>query len=144
MGWLTMRRINLFPISTEVYSPSKKPVFPFSDSLMAATRAGFCIRFSVSNPVSCDGDTPMISANFSFAVTMIPFLSSWTMPIGDRVNIGAGTVTCNYDGKRKNATVIEDDARIGSDTMLVAPVRVGRGAVTGGPSRNFLAARSPG
>ncbi|HSB11347.1 MAG TPA: bifunctional UDP-N-acetylglucosamine diphosphorylase/glucosamine-1-phosphate N-acetyltransferase GlmU [Blastocatellia bacterium] len=51
--------------------------------------------------------------------------------LGDRVNIGAGTVTCNYDGVRKNETVIEDDVKIGSDTMLVAPVRVGRGSVTG-------------
>jgi bifunctional UDP-N-acetylglucosamine pyrophosphorylase / glucosamine-1-phosphate N-acetyltransferase len=54
--------------------------------------------------------------------------------IGDRVNIGAGTVTCNYDGKQKNPTFIEDDVKIGSDTMLVAPVRVGRGAVTGAGS----------
>ena len=51
--------------------------------------------------------------------------------LGDRVNIGAGTVTCNYDGIRKNETIIEDDVKIGSDTMLVAPVRVGRGSVTG-------------
>ncbi len=51
--------------------------------------------------------------------------------IGERVNIGAATVTCNYDGVRKNPTIIEDDVRIGSDTMLVAPVRVGRGATTG-------------
>jgi bifunctional UDP-N-acetylglucosamine pyrophosphorylase/glucosamine-1-phosphate N-acetyltransferase len=51
--------------------------------------------------------------------------------LGDRVNIGAGTVTCNYDGVRKHETVIEDDVKIGSDTMLVAPVRVGRGSVTG-------------
>ena len=50
--------------------------------------------------------------------------------IGDHTNIGAGTVTCNYDGKNKNPTVIEDDVRIGSDTMLVAPVRVGQGSVT--------------
>ncbi len=51
--------------------------------------------------------------------------------LGDRVNIGAGTVTCNYDGVRKHETIIEDDVKIGSDTMLIAPVRVGRGAVTG-------------
>lgn len=51
--------------------------------------------------------------------------------VGSGVNIGAGTVTCNYDGRKKNRTVIEDGAFIGSDTMLVAPVRVGRGAVTG-------------
>ncbi len=54
--------------------------------------------------------------------------------LGDRVNIGAGTVTCNYDGVRKHETVIEDDVKIGSDTMLVAPVRVGRGSVTGAGS----------
>ncbi len=54
--------------------------------------------------------------------------------IGDRVNIGAGTVTCNYDGKNKNPTYIEDDVKIGSDTMLVAPVRVGRGSVSGAGS----------
>src|SRR3990172_4983067 len=51
--------------------------------------------------------------------------------VGAGVNIGAGTVACNYDGEKKNETVIEDDAFIGSDTMLVAPVRVGRGASTG-------------
>jgi bifunctional UDP-N-acetylglucosamine pyrophosphorylase / glucosamine-1-phosphate N-acetyltransferase len=54
--------------------------------------------------------------------------------IGDRVNIGAGTVTCNYDGQRKNPTQIEDDVKIGSDTMLVAPVRIGRGSMTGAGS----------
>lgn len=50
--------------------------------------------------------------------------------IGANTNIGAGTVTCNYDGKHKHPTVIEDNVRIGSDTMLVAPVRVGAGSVT--------------
>lgn len=54
--------------------------------------------------------------------------------LGERVNIGAGTVTCNYDGVRKNKTVIEDDVKIGSDTMLVAPIVVGRGSVTGAGS----------
>lgn len=48
--------------------------------------------------------------------------------IGGNVNIGAGTITCNYDGVRKNPTVIEDGAFIGSDSQLVAPVKVGRGA----------------
>jgi bifunctional UDP-N-acetylglucosamine pyrophosphorylase / glucosamine-1-phosphate N-acetyltransferase len=48
--------------------------------------------------------------------------------IGSRVNIGAGTITCNYDGANKHRTVIEDDVFIGSDTQLVAPVTVGRGA----------------
>jgi bifunctional UDP-N-acetylglucosamine pyrophosphorylase / glucosamine-1-phosphate N-acetyltransferase len=48
--------------------------------------------------------------------------------IGERVNIGAGTITCNYDGVHKNPTIIEDGAFIGSDTQLIAPVRVGAGA----------------
>lgn len=51
--------------------------------------------------------------------------------IGPRVNIGAGTVTCNYDGEKKSATAIGEGAFIGSDTMLVAPVEVGKGARTG-------------
>ncbi len=48
---------------------------------------------------------------------------------GKNVNIGAGTITCNYDGKNKFKTIIEDDVFIGSDTQLVAPVRVGKGAL---------------
>ena len=51
--------------------------------------------------------------------------------VGERVNIGAGTITCNYDGANKHRTIIEDDAFIGSDTQLVAPVIVGRGATLG-------------
>ena len=51
--------------------------------------------------------------------------------VGSRVNIGAGTITCNYDGANKHRTVIEDEAFIGSDTQLVAPVTVGRGATLG-------------
>ncbi|MGE0312968.1 MAG: bifunctional UDP-N-acetylglucosamine diphosphorylase/glucosamine-1-phosphate N-acetyltransferase GlmU [Lautropia sp.] len=51
--------------------------------------------------------------------------------IGERVNIGAGTITCNYDGAHKHKTVIEDDVFVGSDTQLVAPVTVRRGATLG-------------
>jgi bifunctional UDP-N-acetylglucosamine pyrophosphorylase/glucosamine-1-phosphate N-acetyltransferase len=51
--------------------------------------------------------------------------------IGENVNIGAGTVTCNFDGKRKFKTEIGDNAFIGSDTMLVAPVKIGKRAKTG-------------
>lgn len=54
--------------------------------------------------------------------------------LGQKVNIGAGTVTCNYDGAQKHPTVIEDGVFIGSDTMLVAPVRVGEGARIGAGS----------
>lgn len=51
--------------------------------------------------------------------------------IGERVNVGAGTITCNYDGANKHLTVIEDDVFIGSDTQLVAPVTVKKGATLG-------------
>lgn len=54
--------------------------------------------------------------------------------VGAGANIGAGTITCNYDGRRKHRTVIEEGAFIGSDTMLVAPVRIGKGAKTGAGS----------
>ncbi len=53
---------------------------------------------------------------------------------GQNVNIGAGTITCNYDGVKKHPTQIGDNAFIGSDTMLVAPVKIGRGAKTGAGS----------
>jgi len=51
--------------------------------------------------------------------------------IGENVNVGAGTITCNYDGVNKNRTIIEDGAFIGSDTQLIAPVTVGKGAYVG-------------
>jgi bifunctional UDP-N-acetylglucosamine pyrophosphorylase/glucosamine-1-phosphate N-acetyltransferase len=54
--------------------------------------------------------------------------------VGARVNIGAGTITCNYDGVNKFRTTIEDDAFIGSNTALVAPVKVGAGATIGAGS----------
>jgi bifunctional UDP-N-acetylglucosamine pyrophosphorylase/glucosamine-1-phosphate N-acetyltransferase len=54
--------------------------------------------------------------------------------IGERVNIGAGTITCNYDGAKKHQTVIEDGAFIGSDSQLVAPVTIGKGAYVGSGS----------
>ncbi|MDD5471596.1 MAG: bifunctional UDP-N-acetylglucosamine diphosphorylase/glucosamine-1-phosphate N-acetyltransferase GlmU [Sideroxydans sp.] len=54
--------------------------------------------------------------------------------VGSRVNIGAGTITCNYDGANKFRTVIEDDVFIGSDTQLIAPVTVGKGATIGAGS----------
>jgi bifunctional UDP-N-acetylglucosamine pyrophosphorylase/glucosamine-1-phosphate N-acetyltransferase len=54
--------------------------------------------------------------------------------IGEQVNVGAGTITCNYDGVQKHQTTIEDGAFIGSDTVLVAPVKIGRGAYVGAAS----------
>lgn len=54
--------------------------------------------------------------------------------IGSRVNVGAGTITCNYDGANKHRTIVEDDVFIGSDTQLVAPVTVSRGSTIGAGS----------
>ena len=54
--------------------------------------------------------------------------------VGERVNVGAGTITCNYDGANKHKTTIGDDAFIGSGAMLVAPVTVGTGATIGAGS----------
>jgi len=71
--------------------------------------------------------------------------------IGANVNVGAGTITCNYDGENKHQTVIEDGAFIGSDSTLVAPVRIGSGAYVGAascitedvPSESLAISRSP-
>jgi len=54
--------------------------------------------------------------------------------VGKNVNIGAGTITCNYDGKRKNKTRISDEAFIGSNTALVAPVKIGKKSIVGAGS----------
>jgi len=54
--------------------------------------------------------------------------------IGSNVNIGAGSITCNFDGVRKNVTIIEDDAFIGTDSQLIAPVKIGKGAMVGAGS----------
>jgi len=54
--------------------------------------------------------------------------------IGEGVNIGAGTITCNYDGEKKHRTIIEDGVFVGSDTQLVAPVKIGKGAYIGAGS----------
>ena len=54
--------------------------------------------------------------------------------IGSNVNIGAGTITCNYDGVQKQRTIIKDNAFIGSDTKLIAPVIVGIQSITGAGS----------
>jgi len=65
-------------------------------------------------------------------VNHLSYVGDTTM--GKRVNVGAGTITCNYDGAFKHQTVIRDDAFIGSDTQLVAPVEVGEGATIGAGS----------
>lgn len=65
----------------------------------------------------------------SSKINHLSYVGDTTM--GKNVNIGAGTITCNYDGAAKHRTVIEDDVFVGSDTQLVAPVTVGRGATLG-------------
>ena len=54
--------------------------------------------------------------------------------VGKNVNIGAGTITCNYDGKKKNKTKISDGAFIGSNTSLIAPIKIGKNAIVGAGS----------
>jgi len=54
--------------------------------------------------------------------------------VGENVNIGAGTITCNFDGEHKHPTVIEENVFIGSDSLLVAPLHIGAGAKTGAGS----------
>lgn len=90
---------------------------------------------TVLGPDTKAGSFVEIKASRIGAGTKVPHLAYvGDATIGRNVNIGAGTVTVNYDGYAKHRTTIGDDARIGSDTMLVAPVRVGRGAVTGAGS----------
>ncbi|MHB0972825.1 MAG: bifunctional UDP-N-acetylglucosamine diphosphorylase/glucosamine-1-phosphate N-acetyltransferase GlmU [Thiobacillus sp.] len=62
-------------------------------------------------------------------INHLSYVGDTTM--GKRVNIGAGTITCNYDGANKHRTVIEDEVFVGSDTQLVAPITVGKGATLG-------------
>ncbi|MDU5893802.1 MAG: bifunctional UDP-N-acetylglucosamine diphosphorylase/glucosamine-1-phosphate N-acetyltransferase GlmU, partial [Atopobium minutum] len=65
-------------------------------------------------------------------VPHLSYIGDTTM--GSGVNIGGGSITCNYDGVHKNKTIIGDNAFIGSDTMMVAPVTIGEGAITGASS----------
>lgn len=85
--------------------------------LEANAKAGTCVE--IKNTVVGEGSK----------VPHLSYIGDAT--IGRGVNVGAGTITCNYDGARKHPTVIGDGAFIGSDTMLVAPVTVGERAVTG-------------
>jgi bifunctional UDP-N-acetylglucosamine pyrophosphorylase/glucosamine-1-phosphate N-acetyltransferase len=71
--------------------------------------------------------------------------------LGARVNIGCGTITCNYDGVNKHKTIIEDDVFVGSDTQFVAPVNIGRNSLIGAgstitkdvPADSLALSRSP-
>ena len=81
------------------------------------------------------GDFVEIKKTFVGKNSKIPHLSYiGDCTIGENVNVGAGTITCNYDGKNKWQTVLEDGSFIGSNTNLVAPVTVGKDAVIGAGS----------
>lgn len=73
-------------------------------------------------------------SHLSAGVKMGHFSYIGNAEIGQNVNIGAGTITCNFDGAHKHQTVIGEDAFIGSDTMLVAPINIGKGSRTGAGS----------
>lgn len=88
--------------------------------LEAGAKVGACVE--IKNTVVGEGSK----------VPHLSYIGDAT--IGKNVNVGAGSITCNYDGYRKHRTVIEDGAFVGSDTMLVAPVSVGEGAITGAGS----------
>jgi len=88
--------------------------------LETGSKAGTCVE--IKNSVVGEGSK----------VPHLSYIGDAT--IGRDVNVGAGTITCNYDGVHKHPTVIGDGAFIGSDTMLVAPVRIGEGAITGAGS----------
>ncbi|MDO9108233.1 MAG: bifunctional UDP-N-acetylglucosamine diphosphorylase/glucosamine-1-phosphate N-acetyltransferase GlmU [Coriobacteriia bacterium] len=88
--------------------------------LAARAKAGACVEIKNS------------TVGESSKVPHLSYIGDAT--IGSGVNVGAGTITCNYDGVAKHRTVIEDGVFIGSDTMLVAPVRIGEGAITGAGS----------
>lgn len=78
------------------------------------------------------GDFVELKNSVIGAGTKVPHLSYvGDAELGSKVNIGAGTITCNYDGKNKHRTVIGDNSKIGSNTNLVAPVTVGKNVVTG-------------
>lgn len=81
------------------------------------------------------GDFVEIKKSFIGEKSKVPHLSYiGDAKVGKGVNVGAGTITCNYDGKNKYETILEDGAFIGSNTNLVAPVKIGKNAVTGAGS----------
>jgi bifunctional UDP-N-acetylglucosamine pyrophosphorylase / glucosamine-1-phosphate N-acetyltransferase len=89
-------------------------------------RPGTQTNENVKIGASCEIKKSVIRKN-----SKVPHLSYiGDADIGENVNIGAGTITCNFDGFFKNKTVIDDNVFIGSDTMLVAPVKIGKGAIT--------------
>jgi bifunctional UDP-N-acetylglucosamine pyrophosphorylase/glucosamine-1-phosphate N-acetyltransferase len=84
--------------------------------LKTGAKAGTCVE--IKNSTVGEGSK----------VPHLSYIGDATLGVG--VNIGAGSITCNYDGEKKHPTVVGDGAFVGSDTMLVAPVVIGAGAIT--------------
>lgn len=111
----------LFSVVRESTIHSGARIGPFSH-----IRSGTLLKEKVKVGAFCEVKKSTVDTG-----SKIPHLSYvGDTEMGKNVNIGAGTITCNYDGVNKHKTVIEDDAFIGSDTMLIAPVRVGKNAAT--------------
>ena len=111
--------VNSFCVIVESTIASGASVGPFAH-LRPATAVGEGAK--VGNFV----ELKKTSLGAGSKVSHLSYLGDAT--VGDRVNVGAGTITCNYDGEKKHQTIIEDGAFIGSDSQLVAPVKVGKGA----------------
>lgn len=131
------------------------PSVQITDSII---KEGACVRYAVVQEVEVGAGSDVgpythlrpgtVLAENSKAGTFVEIKKSYIGPeskvphlsyvgdaiLGRRANIGAGTITCNYDGVKKHTTTIEDDVFIGSNTNLVAPVKIGRGAYTGAGS----------
>ncbi|RJQ31910.1 MAG: bifunctional N-acetylglucosamine-1-phosphate uridyltransferase/glucosamine-1-phosphate acetyltransferase [Actinobacteria bacterium] len=104
---------------------SEATIGPFSH-----LREGTVIKNGAKVGAFCEIKNSVIAEN-----SKVPHLSYiGDAVVGKNVNIGAGSITCNYDGKKKHKTIIEDGAFLGSDTMLIAPVKIGKGAITGAAS----------
>src|SRR5919201_5556952 len=91
-------------------------------------------RVSLGDRVRIAANCVLRNVSIGADTEVLPFSHLEDSEIGARVNVGAGTITCNYDGAAKHRTIIEDDCFIGSDTTLVAPVRVAKGSYIGAGS----------
>jgi bifunctional UDP-N-acetylglucosamine pyrophosphorylase/glucosamine-1-phosphate N-acetyltransferase len=91
-------------------------------------------RVELKDEVSAGNFIEMVRAKIGSKTFVKHFSYIGDSVVGSSVNIGAGTVTANFDGIRKNYTVIKDNVNIGSDTIIVAPARIGKSAVTGAGS----------
>jgi bifunctional UDP-N-acetylglucosamine pyrophosphorylase/glucosamine-1-phosphate N-acetyltransferase len=96
----------------------------------AHLRDGVCLEDSVT----AGNFTEMVRSRIGTKTFVKHFSYLGDSSVGSSVNIGAGTVTANFDGKRKNFTVIKNNVNIGSDTVMVAPVKIGKFAITGAGS----------